>query len=313
MFKTISILCLVLLTSCSSSISEGNKKSSIDSTQTTLDVVSIDSIKTMAVQPKQEAEVSDTSSLSIFDERPGLWKYATRKAEVMRNYMGDSLDVISDEDFKFFLEEYSSTINRLNEILEVHEDYDVIGTLLYAEESLHDPKAVAFDLRLNDYGYTTASTEGFIFIDLNTEFLFAQFGQYLTPTMHYFLQLFANEINEPIGEDGGLIIPLKSLIDRTVRWEKFKTNNPAFVLNDYAEGKTNEYTYFILAGMDHTPAFDSDQLSSMYREAYDYAIKKYPYTQLSTTLENYLAILQDEDYLLTDRVQRILDTRNPWK
>ncbi len=286
-----------------------------DSTETEIGYKELEPFKNLDTTVRFKLKIKENKLInsSIFDIRPGLWKYASIKVEAIKKSLGDSTKSISNNDFKFFLEEYVSTINRLNDILYEHPDYEEFNSIIYADESLHKPKAIDFQRKVIEYGYRVASTEGAIFLERNTEFIKDHLGQYLTNDMTAFFELYAIEANQPYGEDGGIFLPLNQLVDRAIRWEKFHNSNSEFIFSEYASNELQAYKYFLMMGMDNTPAFGwTNQFQDEFKNALEYSINTYPESKLSKLFQDYLELLEETDFKETEKVTQFVKPYRPW-
>lgn len=256
----------------------------------------------------------DVVGVQIFNERPDLWGFAIRETYEILNALNDS-SKISDDLFRSFLVEYVSTIDKLNDLLFEHEDYEAFNSIIWSDESLHEDKAIEFEKGVAKQGYKIASTEGMIFIERNTDFLNEKLGKHFTSQMTEFYTMYSIENNNPFAEDGGIYLPLDKLVDRAVYWERFKSNYPQFTLSEYVENQNQSYTYYLMMGMDNTPSFGfspNKELDEVFKNAYDYCIEKYPDTELSKLLREYLVLLTDSDFKETPAITDFTKKYNPY-
>lgn len=197
----------------------------------------------------------------------------------------------------------------MNEILFNSQDYEQYNSLVYDEEENLDPIARAFEVKLIDLGLDWSSTEGSVFIQRNTDYLKDKFSQFWSEGMEKFMHMYSIENDKMYANDGGISIPLNDMVDRVVYWEKFNCNFPDFVLSNHVSSAVREYTYFLLNGMDNTPAFgydESETFSSDFKDTYHYTLRKYPDTDFGAIVKEYLKLLDESQFQRNDRIDDFL-------
>jgi hypothetical protein len=209
----------------------------------------------------------------------------------------------NDLAFKIYLEFQAKLIDSLNNRLNHSPDFETINSLIWADTTLHEKVAKNYEKILNSNGLVLRSTEGMIFIDRDMTPIKSHFYKYLSPSTQRFFLQFANETDIAYSEDGGIVISLKELADRLWFWDAFLHDYPQHVFTDVARNNVEVYLYFLMAGMDNTPAYQDDgKLSNEVLEACQYFINKYPTLSSSTVVREYLKLLAENDYKRNDKI-----------
>jgi hypothetical protein len=219
-----------------------------------------------------------------------------------------------DQALKNFIEFQSTLTDELNEKLYNNPDFERLNSLIYADQTLHDSLGIKFQQELNDNGWLLRSTEGTIYIARDTDPIRKVFFKYLSPVTQKFFNQFELEENQMLSEDGGLIIDIIDLADRLGFWETFLQENPNHLFNNFAEGNIKDYRYYILEGMDNTPAFKNHGKKYHNKEfeiAIRYYITKYPQTSSSIIFRNFEELLEQHENQHTHVIKEFIKPYKP--
>ncbi len=156
-----------------------------------------------------------------------------------------------------------------------------------------------------DAGFYLASSEGYTFAVPDYRPMKAFWNDKVTPTMNQYLDLNIVE-QHTYTDDGGIVIPLEELADRTVAWERFETENPYFT-NQVSTSRFMENA--LLMGMNNTPVFDYEgkMLSEDTKKAWTYILQKYPDTRLGKNVKALSELVTAEKGIRTPKVDAFLE------
>jgi hypothetical protein len=303
--STMKILVLVLLSTTISCTQ--NKRSSNETVFKELkqDSLHTDTLKVISVHEfnAQLNQLPDSSSSSL--QGLELFAHAVSKSNQEEN----------DKAFKAYLEFQASLIDKLNQQLMENPALEKIGSLIWADSSLHEEEGKVFARNLKPNGLQLASSEGMVYISRETEILRAYFYKFLTPSTKLFFNQFEIETNKHDVEDAALIIPVKELADRLAFWDNFLSAYPQHIFSEYAGNNIESDLYFLLIGLNNTPAFDYESkiVDPEFLQAYQYFIKEYPDTKSAQTIRQYLRVLEKAEYRRDDKVVSFTELYNPYK
>lgn len=205
---------------------------------------------------------------------------------------------VNDSLFIEFLKSFTIYQNSMNDLLFDDPMYDVYNTLVYADNSLVDPKAKEFEDSVQNIGFYVAMSEGMIFLEKDPQFL-EKFSKYLSARMNMFRIQYSKEIQYPLAEDGGIIISTDEHIKRMLFWEKFANDYNDFELPDYANDQFEMYLFYLMLGMDNTPIHDwSDSLHIRPEviATYKQIIEEYPNSRATAYLKDYMNYLKRKNF-----------------
>ncbi|MBN8651736.1 MAG: hypothetical protein J0L67_09925 [Cytophagales bacterium] len=220
-----------------------------------------------------------------------------------------------DKALKDFLSFQKKLIDELNQQLYARADFDTINTLIWADTTLYAQSALTFQNELRQQGLLIRSTEGGVYIDADMEPIREIFYKYLTSSTKLFFDQFALESNQGIAEDGGMYISERELADRLGFWEEFIMNNPGHIFKDFAEDNVKYYRYYLMVGMDNTPAFDfeSRKLLTAYKQALIYYQQRFGKTPGATIFKKYLTLVETNNDMLVGEAAQFADSYTPWE
>lgn len=240
---------------------------------------------------------------------------SNRRGLIIFNHVVDKHESNNcDEALKDFFAFQNRLINELNQKLYTRPDYETINTLIWADTTLYAPAAVRLQKQLKQQGLLFLSTEGSIYIDADTEPIRTTFYECLSKSTKLFFEQYEFETNQGFAEDGGMYISEKELADRLGFWEEFVMNNPNHVFKDYADNNLKYYRYYLMMGMDNTPAFDyeSGKLLNEYELALIYYQQRYSKTPSARIYKDYLTLLAKQGNRLVGDAAKFPEKYLPW-
>jgi hypothetical protein len=249
---------------------------------------------------------SELMSLPFFEE-------SSLKGQLIFSESMDKKDSSNNDlAFKIYLEFQAKLIDTLNNRLYRRSDIEIISSLIWADTTLHEKQARDYERSLNANGLVLGSTEGMIFIDRDMTPIKIHFYQYLSPsTQRLFLQ-FDQETRIAFSNDGGITISLIELADRLSFWDKFLHDYPQHIFAEFAKNKVDGYLYFLMRGMDNTPAYQDDgKISKEFLDACQYFVKKYPAVPSSTIVHKYLELLAESNYKTSSKIDEFINRYPP--
>lgn len=154
-------------------------------------------------------------------------------------------------------------------------------------------------------GFRLETAEGTVFPIFDWSQLTAHFENKVTPPMRTFLRQQLEEQREQAFSDGGIILPLETMVERAIFWEKFNRENPLFPLKDETRESEKWMRMVMVNGADNTPVFDYEtkKVNAEFEKAWNMLLSKYPGTQLAKTVGEMKALIQAEGGQLTPKVE----------
>lgn len=151
-------------------------------------------------------------------------------------------------------------------------------------------------------GFRTYEEEGLPQIARSWTFLNRYFTPYVSAEMKELLTQKSKEDKEGFQDDAALTIPPDHLIERTVFWETFAHNHPAFIYTQAARDQHAFYLRVLLTGSDNTPVTTNGKLTEYYEAAYAYCQKSHSGSQTNAVLKPYYTALKTGDTLTASRI-----------
>lgn len=201
--------------------------------------------------------------------------------------------LLCDSGFVVFQALYDSLEQNLN--VKHQNDTTNYEPLLYNDQasvpqSLKDYKK---NLQLN--GFKISASEGVTYIEQDRNFIARNFYALVTPAMKNYLMELQKENKEGFAIGGAISISPRQLVDRTVWYEKFMTENPDFVFKDNCKNFQKAYLTYLVSGYENTRLYsdeDTKELSDFYVNAYNYLVSKFPDTQIAQLVVPYYDALK---------------------
>lgn len=180
---------------------------------------------------------------------------------------------------------------------------DAEMTAIY--EDKFDPASKPVTKTLASNGFRIVTAEGSVFPVVDCRKFLAFFGAKTTPPMRDYINQRTNEQNNPMFDDGGVIIPLEMVAEQAVFWEKFNRANPWFPLREETKSSEEWMQLVLVNGADNTPVFDyeTDEIDEEFKNVWDYILKKHPDTDLAKSVKQMSDLCAAEQWKRTQKVE----------
>ncbi len=196
---------------------------------------------------------------------------------------------------KFYTSE--SIMGKLNDIY-------LAGLNINDSENIEDEVLKAFLIQIKANGYKIEAAEGMYFPVISYEF-YEPYSFYLSQDMKDYIKIMAIESNQVPAKDAALVIGWEEVIERILNQERFIKDYPnSSKLEDIKE-LHEKYLMFAFFGLDNTPLFnyDSKAIKSDAKREYKKAIAESGDSEFLNHLENFMEILKENKYKLTDEAE----------
>lgn len=245
------------------------------------------------------------AKLSALDFEPGS---TLEGQKIFSNSFDKSDTTINDEAFKIYLEFEATLIDTLNERLFKRSDLEEIEAIVWGDSTATERTIAGYADSIKHSGLKFRSTEGMVFIGRGTETIRKTFFNHLSPSTKRFFNQFEIETNQPDSDDGGLIISEKELAIRLGTWDKFLQDYPTHLFSSFAQTQAKYDLYFLMTGMDNTPAYDDGgKLSPDFLNAYKYFVEKYKSGPAGKVIIAYLQLLVSKNFVRDDEVDKFIE------
>lgn len=166
--------------------------------------------------------------------------------------------------------------------------------------------------RLAANGFRLVASEGMVFPVVDWRKFQAFFAGKATEPVRQFIDQRTSEQNEPIYDDGGIVVPMEKVADQAVFWEKFNRDNPNFPLAEETRESERWLRLVLLGGTDNTPAFDYEtgRPTPDFVRMWNYLQEKYRGTEALRQVEQLKAVLQEDGGTKGEKVQAFFDQLN---
>ena len=272
----------------------------------------------------QQTQKSGTLDLAGYQQ-----KLSELNPELMES-SGAALKLFTDEFIKddpaqnelamgAFMDFQFNLLESLNSSLYDNQDFTLsLEKLFYTvegEENEPDPGVEEYLQTLKDNGLMLGSAEGAVYIESDPDIVNPVFMEYLPEGAKEYYRLLGVNLNSPIAEDAGIIIPIKDLAERTLAWENLTTTYPSLARLEDAKEVHKILLYFLMAGMDNTMPFDYETMEwhSEFLAAYQWIISTAPDSQSAKTLQELLDLLAETDNKQTEEIGKFIEEYSPWE
>ncbi|MDJ1494398.1 hypothetical protein QNI19_15750 [Cytophagaceae bacterium DM2B3-1] len=290
MYKLSLLICVVAFVACTSNSKETNTQTD----STTAGTPSSDS--TAVTNPKLSEYVQYLANLN-----DSTAESATKAAQKFQEIFKGSSPALCDSAFVFFNTFYEKLGTRLDEVhASDTTNYDSLIVDPTAKPVPLSAKLTAYNQKLTQNGFQVAMTEGTTYIKQDRELIAKWFYTMVSPTMKSYLTQLNKENKEGFAEDAGINIPITSLADRVIWWEKFNQTNPTFVFAERSKDLYQNYLFYLLKGMDNTASYYQDEAGKVtpdqeFMNAYTYVLSKHPNTETAKLVKPFQAALAQHD------------------
>ncbi len=265
---------------------------------------------------KQTVEQSPTNNSQVY--------------EVMKEFnslIGNAVDLVKtvefiDTNIQLASQENASTIiNKLGELQKqylpiLEEKYYANDTIqskinsIYTSDfdinkisSIQDEELKDLLTETLNSGYKIKTAEGMYFPIIDHK-LYDKYSLYVTPDMKEYIDIMSTESEKAPAKDAALVIEWDELLKRSLSMEKFINKYPESIKVNEIKKLYENYTSFILFGLDNTPLFhyDTKAINSKAKAAYIAVAENNRDSKLADTLRDFLDILEKNNYKLTVEV-----------
>ncbi|NMA52843.1 MAG: hypothetical protein GX949_07565 [Peptococcaceae bacterium] len=181
----------------------------------------------------------------------------------------------------------------------IHSAYSAI----VAGNEPQDPELKALLARTKNSGYKLETAEGVYFPIIDYSF-YNKYRDYVAPDLKAYIDIMAVESDQVPAKDAALVITWDEVVERALKQEEF--------INTYTDSSKTaavrdlyeKYVLFTLYGLNNTPLFDynSKTIKPDAREAYSKAIAGTGNSEYLKMLREYMDVLNNNGYKLTDDV-----------
>lgn len=227
-----------------------------------------------------------------------IWDYLQAKHSADQGPLADAAFLIARH-FMMELERKGEFYAMTENVEWSNEDYEAVS------KGQYDMNKTSLTKQLATNGFSLACGEGMVFPVVNLEQFSRFFSSKLTPAMRTFLNGIMVDFKNSAFDDGGIVIPLEQLADRSAFWEKFNQENPHFVLSDQSKSSQEWTMATLICGADNTPCFDyeTNVISEDFKKAWTYTLSKYPGTNLAKQVKTMVDLCAAEGWKNTAKVE----------
>jgi hypothetical protein len=175
-------------------------------------------------------------------------------------------------------------------------------------DEVSDSSITRIKTNLSEFGMNLTTAEGEYYLEPNTDWLRKNFGNKLSSAYRGFLKISATEQIQKFAEDGSILIPEDSLMERIVTWEDFIGKYPTFISINKAEDFYTQYLEAFLSGTENSKVFDpvTKKLNDNVRKAFESYIQKNPGRKSAAVVKEYYELLKSSNFLYTDKVDSFI-------
>lgn len=175
-------------------------------------------------------------------------------------------------------------------------------------DEIADPELRAAIQALLERGYKIITPEGMYEPVINYD-VYRQFADYVPADTKAYIAIKAAESDQRLSSDAAIIIPIGELYNRLRQAEDFLR---LYAGSDQYEAVKAMYDIYASAyfyGQNNTPAFDyaTNKLEQEFLDSYQAAAEDSGQSAAAQAAKDYLIVLDDNDYTLTDAVSQYRD------
>jgi len=266
-------------------------------------------------------DLENLKNYSILDSRPGFEKLKEADYSFADIFSFIDLNILisgqgfADEIVDFAIE-YSE--NQLLEFTERFYKEDIQEKFWNFQE---EAKNLAVLIASNDTAisglaretldrkYKLLGFEGFIEPLVDYMLYKKQYGPYLSDAMNAYIDIMAKESEKPSVADAGLTMSLKDYVERIIGLYEFEQNYPGFPRIYKIVNMISGSLWIYMGGIDNSPVFDFEGRILPERLA-DFKAneEKYKGSRFGNKLNEYLNLLESENYLRTQKVSDYINS-----
>lgn len=168
---------------------------------------------------------------------------------------------------------------------------------------ISDEKLKAIVNEAINNGYKVETAEGFFFPIIDYT-LYDEYHQAVTPDLEAYFAIMAVESDQTPVKDAALMISWEEILNRALRQEEFIKEYGTSTQIKPMKELLKRYATFALFGANNTPLFsyDNKEMNSKAKEAYLKGTWVEENGSFSTLMKEYLRVLKENDYRLTEKV-----------
>ena len=181
--------------------------------------------------------------------------------------------------------------------------YQENGWNLNGSEGIRDKELKAFLDEAVSNGYKLETAEGFFFPVIDYT-LYEQYYRVVTLDLVAYLEIMTIESEQTPVKDAALMIGWDEILERAMRQEEFIKNYSTSTQVEAVAELLKHYVTFALFGCNNTPLFSYDTKGIVLEAKEAYLNHSWDEEQgsFSTLMNEYLKVLEENDYRLTEAV-----------
>lgn len=262
---------------------------------------------------QEQQGVQEDEQQDIMDEFNGLIDSDASLAEVIEftdenihqlsqenaSAVVDELENLQKENLPELDEKFYSDQEVQNEIREIYEP----GFDVNIADQLDDGKLKSLLTEARDTGYKVETAEGTYFLIMDYSF-YKKYSEYVTEDLRDYIEIMAIESSKVPAKDAGLVIGWDEIVERAMLQDKFLRDYSDSIKKDEVKELYKKYVTFTLLGLNNTPLFkyDTKTMNEEAKAAYMQAAESDESGGYIQLLKEYLKVLEQNDYKLTDQV-----------
>jgi hypothetical protein len=193
--------------------------------------------------------------------------------------------------------------------------YKITDNIKWADDDYSAISANTFNMKkypataaLATQGFTLETGEGMVFPIVDWQRMYQYFSSKVTPVFKQYLDLEKTESQDPGTSDGHWTISMDELAARSVRWEKFNTENPYFLYSYETQESEKWGRFALINGNDGYSFFDYEtQMATDEAKTFWAKVQQqYPGTKLAADIKKMTDLLQVEGWKKTQKVDDYL-------
>lgn len=197
--------------------------------------------------------------------------------------------------------------NNFNVKLWERSDYEDLNSLVITSIPA-SPKAIAFEEYVKSKGFTIASSEGSIYVQIDPVKVSTRFRRFLSREFKRLLDELSIEIREPETEDASILVSKNELLRRALSWEHFIKNYPGETAKEHAKSSHSWLMYLLMNGSENSLNYDFatklylDDHLEFFREIG----LNYPSTDTGKRIISFMKLLAKNEYRRTKEIEVFL-------
>lgn len=234
------------------------------------------------------------------------WNYLEQHLADARNSLADAVFILMEHFFRRMEAE--------------GEFYQMTEKIAWTDADMEAIYGGTFDVNkyplakaLSANGFRLATGEGAVFPILDLRKMQVFFAPKVSPAMKAYLDQNTAEQNEPVFDDGGVIVPMEKIADQAVFWEKFNQANPYFPLSAETAESQRWLRRVLINGADNTPAsdYETDAINEDFKNVWAYTQQKFPDTEIGKACKQLAELCAAEGWKRTKKVEDLQSSLCP--